>query len=122
MLKQLGIPVEEYHTYEISPAAIKVSQYHFPEIVHHGNVIGADFSQFKGFDMVIGGPCCQSLSVTRADSAKVSNGLKGKSSIFYEFVRAINEIRPRWFLCENVVPKNKADQDQMTALLGVEPV
>ena len=106
-LKQLGIPIEEYHTYEISPAAIKVSQHHFPEIVHHGNVIGADFSQFKGFDMVIGGPCCQSLSITRADNVKLSNGLLGKSGIFYEVLRAIEEIQPRYFLVENVIPKNR---------------
>lgn len=121
-LKQLGIPIEEYHTYEISPAAIKVSQHHFPEIVHHGNVIGADFSQFKGFDMVIGGPCCQSLSITRADNAKLSNGLLGKSGIFYEVLRAIEEIQPRYFLVENVVPKNREDQDRMSELLGCEPL
>lgn len=121
-LRQLGIPIDEYHTFEINPAAIKVSSHHFPDVVHHGNVIGADFSQFKDFDLVIGGPCCQSLSITRADSIKVSNGLRGKSGIFFEFVRAINEIQPRWFLCENVVPKSKTDQDQMTAMLGVDPV
>ena len=121
-LKQLGIPVEEYHTFEISPPAIKVAQYHFPEIVHHGNVIGADFSQFKGFDMVIGGPCCQSLSITRADNSQLSNGLLGKSGIFYEVVRAIEEIQPKYFLVENVVPKSREDQDKMSALLGCEPI
>lgn len=73
-LRQLGIPVREYHTFEINDAAIRVSSSHFPEIVHHGNVIGADFSQFHDFDLVVGGPCCQSLSVTRADNPLVSNG------------------------------------------------
>jgi hypothetical protein len=39
-LQQLDIPIEEYHTYEILPEAIAVSSYHFPFIVHHGNLIG----------------------------------------------------------------------------------
>ena len=47
-LQELGIPVEEYHTYEIFAPAIELSKKHFPNIVHHGDVIGADFSQFKG--------------------------------------------------------------------------
>jgi DNA (cytosine-5)-methyltransferase 3A len=61
-LQELGIQIDEYHTYEILPEAIAVSSYHFPWIVHHGNVIRADFSQFKDFDLVIAGTCCQSLS------------------------------------------------------------
>ena len=48
-LQQLGIPVKEYHTYEILPEAIAVSQYHFPFVVHHGDLYEADFNQFKGF-------------------------------------------------------------------------
>ena len=52
-LKELGIPVDEYHTYEIFEPAIELSKRHFPEIIHHGDVIGADFSQFKGFDLVM---------------------------------------------------------------------
>lgn len=32
-LQKLGIPIEEYHTYEILPEAIAVSQHHFPFVV-----------------------------------------------------------------------------------------
>lgn len=46
-LQELGIPVEEYHTFEIYAPAIELSKKHFPFIVHHGDVIGADFSQFR---------------------------------------------------------------------------
>ena len=31
-LKELGIPVDEYHTYEIFEPAIELSKRHFPEI------------------------------------------------------------------------------------------
>ena len=57
-LQQLGIPIREYHTYEILPEAIAVSQYHFPFVVHHGDLYEADFEQFKGFDLLLAGTCC----------------------------------------------------------------
>lgn len=124
-LKELGIPIDEYHTYEIYKPAIDISSRHHPEIIHHGDVIGADFSQFAGFDLVIAGTCCQSLSVVRQENRQVCSGLEGKSSIFFEFARAIEEIKPRWFMLENVVPKNKSDEDVITSYLkwgGCKPV
>lgn len=117
-LKELGISVDEYHTFEIYDPAIKLSQQHFPEIVHHGDVIQADFSQFKGFDLVMAGTCCQSLSVVRQENDAVCSGLNGKSGIFFEYARAVREIKPKWFLLENVVPKNRADQNIITENLG----
>lgn len=117
-LKELGIPVDEYHTYEIFAPAIELSKRHFPEVQHHGDVIGADFSQFKDFDLVIAGTCCQSLSKLRQENKDVCSGLKGKSGIFFEYARAVQEINPQWYMLENVVPKNKADQDTITATLG----
>lgn len=117
-LKELGIPVDEYHTYEIFKPAIELSQRHFPEVQHHGDVIGADFSQFKGFDLVMAGTCCQSLSVIRQENDQVCSGLKGKSGIFFEYARAVQEIQPRWFLLENVIPKYKSDEAIITENLG----
>ena len=117
-LKELGIPVDEYHTYEIFAPAIELSKRHFPEVQHHGDVIGADFSQFKDFDLVIAGTCCQSLSKLRQENKDVCSGLKGKSGIFFEYARAVQEINPQWYMLENVVPKNKADQDTITVTLG----
>ena len=117
-LKELGIPVDEYHTYEIFAPAIELSKRHFPEVQHHGDVVGANFSQFKGFDLVMAGTCCQSLSVVRQENDKVCSGLKGKSGIFFEYARAVKEIQPKWFLLENVVPKNKTDQSIITDNLG----
>lgn len=117
-LNELGVPVDEYHTYEIYQPAIELSQRHFPYVQHHGDVIGADFSQFKGFDLVIAGTCCQSLSVVRQENDEICSGLKGKSAIFFEYARAVHEIQPKWFMLENVVPKHKADMDTITAKLG----
>lgn len=91
-LKQLGIEVEEYHTFEILPEAIAVSSFHFPEIVHHGDLFKANWNDFKGFDMVIGGMCCQSLSRARIEDKTVNNGLQGKSGIIYELQKALEVI------------------------------
>jgi DNA (cytosine-5)-methyltransferase 3A len=121
-LRELNIPIAEYHTYEILPEAIAVSSYHFPWIVHHGDVIGADFSKFKGFDLVIAGTCCQSLSRVRIEDKEVNSGLDGKSGIFFEFIRALEEIKPKWFMLENVIPSSDEDLHTMTKAVGVEPV
>lgn len=66
------------------------------------------------------GTCCQSLSKLRADKKEFSNGFQGKSKIFFEAVRALKEINPKWFLFENVIPKNDDDLKTMNKLIGVE--
>lgn len=121
-LQQLEIPIAEYHTYEILPEAIAVSNYHFPWIVHHGNLIGEDFTKFKGFDLVMAGTCCQSLSKCRIEDKSVNSGLKGKSGIFFEAVRALEEIEPKWFMFENVIPSDEEDLKTMNEYLGVDGV
>lgn len=54
-LKRAGIPVESYAAYEIDKYAIKVSEHNFPEIKQHGDVFNADFSQYNGIDILMGG-------------------------------------------------------------------
>ncbi len=121
-LKQLGIPISEYHTFEILPEAITVSQYHFPFIIHHGDLTTADFSQFKGFDLILAGTCCQSLSRLRVDDKSINSGLDGKSKIFFEAVKALEQVQPKYFMFENVIPSNDKDLKIMNRYLGVEGV
>lgn len=121
-LIQLGIPVSGYHTYEILPEAIEVSKYHFPWIVHHGDLYKANFEQFENFDLLLAGTCCQSLSRTRIEDNKVNNGLDGKSGIFYKAIEALQVIKPKWFLFENVIPSRKEDLDEMTRCIGINPI
>lgn len=121
-LQQLGIPIAEYHTYEILPEAIAVSKHHFPWIEHHGDLIGADFTQFKGFDLVLAGTCCQTLSRLKNDNKYLKSGFDGKSGIFFEAVRALREIKPKWFMFENVIPKHDEDLDIMNKTLGLDGI
>ena len=121
-LQQLDIPIEEYHTYEILPEAIAVSSYHFPFIIHHGDLYEADFKQFEGFDLILAGTCCQSLSRVRIEDKGVNAGLNGKSGIFYKAVEALKIIKPKWFMFENVIPSQDDDLKEMTECIGVDPI
>ena len=121
-LQKLGIPILEYHTYEILPEAIAVSQFHYPFIVHHGDLYKADFSNYIGFDLVLAGTSCQSLSRVRIEDKSVNNGLSGKSGIFYKAVEALHIINPKYFMFENVIPSNKEDLDEMTRCIGANPI
>lgn len=121
-LQRLDIPIEEYHTYEILPEAIAVSSYHFPFIIHHGDLYEADFKQFEGFDLILAGTCCQSLSRVRIEDKGVNAGLNGKSGIFYKAVEALKIIKPKWFMFENVIPSQDDDLKEMTECIGIDPI
>ena len=121
-LQHLDIPIAEYHTYEILPEAIAVSSYHFPWIIHHGDLFDADWNDFKGFDLVIGGMCCQSLSRVRIENKEVNNGLLGKSGIVYELQKALDIIQPKWFMAENVIPSDEDDLKEINRIMSVDGV
>jgi DNA (cytosine-5)-methyltransferase 3A len=118
-LERAGIPVDRYVAYEIEQNAIKISQKNYPQIEHCGDVTKADFTQYKGFDLLIGGSPCQSLSIVQSKTRK---HLDGKSKLFFEFVRALEETKPRYFLFENVASMNEESKYVISELLGCEPI
>lgn len=118
-LERAGIPVERYVAYEIDPNAIKISRKNYPMIEHCGDVITADFTQYRGFDLLIGGSPCQSLSIVQS---KTRQNLDGKSKLFFQFVRALEEVQPKYFLFENVASMNEESKRVISELLGCEPV
>ena len=118
-LERAGIPVERYVAYEIEPNAIKVSKANWNDVEHCGDVTVADFSQYKGFDAIIGGFPCQDLSINKRNR----KGLEGnRSGLFWHLVRAIEEVNPKYFLVENNYKMPQKDQDIITKTLGVEPI
>lgn len=117
-LERAGIPVPRYVAYEIDKNAINCSAWNWPDIEHRGSVVGADFTEFAGFDLVMGGFPCQDLSI-----AGKRAGLEGeRSGLFWELVRAIEEVKPRYFFVENNVGMPKDAQWIITEILGVEPI
>ena len=118
-LDRAGIPVEKYFAYEIEPNAIKISKKNYPDIIHCGDVTKENFARFDGVDLLIGGSPCQSLSIVQS---KTREHLDGKSKLFFEFVRAKEESRPKYFLFENVASMNAESKAVISELLGCEPV
>lgn len=77
-LERAGLSVSRYVAFEIDQNSIKCSNRNYPDIEHRGSVVGMDFSEFIGFDIVIGGFPCQDLSL-----AGKRKGLKGKRSSLF---------------------------------------
>ena len=122
-LERVGIPVDRYVAYEIDQYAIKASKKNYPQIEHCGDVTVADFTQYKGFDLLIGGSPCQDLSLYKTSSKEGWKGLEGqKSNLFYHYVRALKECEPKWFLLENVASMEQRWIDVISEELGVEPI
>lgn len=116
-LERAGIPVERYVAYEIDKYAIKISQKNYPKIEHCGDVTTADFTQYEGFDLLIGGSPCQGFSF----AGKQLNFEDPRSKLFFEYVRALKEAKPKYFLFENT-PMKKEYIDIISEYLGVEPI
>lgn len=116
-LERAGIPVERHVAYEIDEHAIKISKKNYPQIEHCGDVTSADFTQYQGFDLVIGGSPCQGFSI----AGKQLNFSDPRSKLYFEFERAVKEVNPKFFLLENVKMK-KAFSDIITERLGVRPI
>lgn len=125
-LERAGIPVEVYYASEIDKYAIQVSQKNYPDIIQLGSVTDIDGKKFgtlaRGFnniDLLIGGSPCQDLSIAKKDR----KGLDGeRSGLFWEYVRILREVRPKYFILENVASMSKESKDIITKALGVEPI
>lgn len=117
-LERAGIDVDFYFASEIDKHAIAVTQKNYPDTIQIGDVNDVNFEDFKGgIDLLIGGSPCTNLSV-----AGNGTGLEGnESKLFFKFVEALNTIKPKYFLLENVKMK-KEWEDIITTCLGVEPV
>lgn len=117
-LERAKIPVEKYVAYEIEPNAIKISKKNYPQIEHCGDVTKADFTQYRGNELILAGFPCQDLSINKANR----KGLKGeRSGLFWELVRAIEEVQPKFFLVENNYKMPDEDLKTISKTLGVEP-
>lgn len=114
-LNKLGIKYDNYFASEIDKYAIQVTQKNYPNTKQIGNVKDVKGGDLPKIDLLIGGSPCQSFSI-----AGDGSGFDGKSKLFWEYVRVLNEVNPKYFLLENVKMK-KEWQDVISKALGVEP-
>ena len=113
----LGNREIDYTASEIDKNAIKISKKNYPDIKHIGSV--KDIEYIPGIDLLCGGSPCTDLSIAKKDR----KGLDGEhSSLFWEYVRILKLIKPKWFILENVNSMPKKDRDIITTELGVQPI
>ena len=118
-LNRLGIEYDTYYASEIDKYAIKVTQANFPNTIQVGDVtqVTADDFGDEKIDLILAGSPCQGFS----KAGKQLNFDDPRSKLFFEFIRLVKELQPKYFLLENVNMK-KESRDIITKYTGVEPI
>jgi len=129
--ERAGIKVHGYFASEIDKHAIEVTQKNWPDTkqigdvktlkVKDGGIVwqGGGFTFSTKIDLLIGGSPCQDLSIAKINR----KGLAGeRSGLFYEYLRILRELKPRYFVLENVASMPKEARETITKEIGVEPV
>jgi DNA-cytosine methyltransferase len=112
-----NININRYFASEIDKYAIKVSKHNWKDIEYIGDINKLNPYDFKDVDFIIGGSPCQGLSF-----AGKKEGLDDiRSNLFFEFVRFVKIIKPKYFLLENVQTSLRTI-NIMSNALGVNPV
>jgi len=120
-LQRVGIPVEAYYASEIDKYAIQVSQKNFPEIFHIWDItkINRDFFiNDRWIDLIIWWSPCQWFSF----AGKQLNFDDPRSKLFFEYVRILKEMKPKYFLLENVRMKKEYQDIISENLFWVQPI
>lgn len=118
-LERAGISVERYAAYEIDKYAIQISKKNYPQIEHKGDVFAADYKDGE-FDLLIGGSPCTHWSIANKNRETTANGIG--FDLFMQYVRALREAKPKYFLYENNYSISKEIKAEITRRLGVEPI
>ena len=116
-LQRAGVKVDKYFASEIDKYAIEVTQENFPDTVQLGDVTKWETWELPKIDLLIGGSPCQGFSF----AGKQLNFSDPRSKLFFEYVKVLRKIKPKYFLLENVKMKQEY-QDVISGHLGVEPI
>ena len=139
--ERLGITFDgiknKYIASEIKKIAIETTQLHYPNTIQVGDVCKLHYDLITNAlykdcyyagnkyylgekvcdgkpDIIIGGSPCQNFSTLRVTSGNgnVIDGLKGdKSVLFYEYLRLLKEIEPKYFLLENIRMRKNSKEE-----------
>ena len=121
-LERSGIKVDKYYASEIDKYAIKITAKNYPNTVQLGDVSCINANDLPKIDLLIGGSPCQDLSNYKYYKKDVK-GLDGsKSGLFYHYVRLLKELKPKYFLLENVASMEDKWRDVISEELGVKPI
>lgn len=121
-LEKAGLNVGRYVSYEIDEDANNVARFNFPDDEYHGDVFTADFAQYDGFDLLMGGSPCTYWSIAKAGDGRETTSEGFGFKLFMEYVRALEESKCKWFIYENNSSISKEIQKEISKKLGVEPI
>lgn len=116
-LQRAGVEYGTYYASEIDHHAIKVAKKNFPNTKHLGDVTKIQGKNLPKIDLLIGGSPCQGFSVAGRELGFEDD----RSKLFFEMVRLIAEVQPKYFFLENVGMKQKW-LDIISEYMGIEPV
>ena len=139
-LERIGVNVLEYYASEIDKHAIAVTMHNYPQTKQLGSVVDVDGYKLPKIDLLIGGSPCQSFSFAgkrKGMSTKCETEIltlehylelkaegyefEGQSYLFWEYMRVLNEVKPKYFLLENVMMGEKWEK-VLSKAIGVNAI
>ena len=141
-LERANVPISMYMSSEVDKYAIQVADKNHPQDKYFrmGDVCGVKAEHLPPIDLLIGGSPCQSFSFAgkrEGMSTKCNVEIlsldhylqlrdedfefQGQSFLFWEYMRILKEIKPRYFLLENVVMTKKWEKI-LSGAIGTEPI
>lgn len=139
-LERAGIKVDKYFASEIDKYAIQVTMANYPNTIQLGSVVNVNGYDLPKIDLLIGGSPCQSFSfagkrkgMSTKDEQEILTlehylqlkeegfEFEGQSYLFWEYMRLLNEIKPKYFLLENVMMGEKWEKI-LSKAIGVKPI
>jgi len=139
-LKELNFKIDKYYASEIDKFAIGVTKYHFPNTIFIGDIREVDGNKFKNINLLIGGSSCQNFSFAGKQQGMITKEkieivsleqylelkekgfeFEGQSYLFWEYVRILKEVKPKYFLLENVKMAKKW-KNIISKELEIEPI
>jgi len=139
-LERAGIKVDNYFASEIDKYAIQVTMANYPSTVQLGSVVDVDGYSLSKIDLLMGGSPCQSFSfagkrkgMSTKDEQEILTlehylqlkqegfEFEGQSYLFWEYMRLLNEVKPKYFLLENVMMGEKWEKI-LSKAIGVKPI
>lgn len=138
--ERAGIKVDNYFASEIDKYAIQVTMANYPNTKQLGSVVNVDGYSLPKIDILIGGSPCQSFSfagkrkgMSTKDEQEILTlehylqlkkegfEFEGQSYLFWEYMRLLNEVKPKYFLLENVMMGEKWEK-VLSKAIGVKPI
>ena len=117
-----GVEVENYYAYEIDKYAIQTSQHNFPKIKQCGDVFKGDYTQYEGIEYLIGGSVCTYWSIAQSPDKRETTASGLGWDLFSQYVRALREAKPKYFIYENNKSMSKEIRKAITETFGFEDI